>query len=292
MRMRSVLRSIALSALAASPALVLSACQDNVTTLPQAAAYEAGAPTPLACVPNLDGKIESAELAPAFGVAARYLVNPQGQSRTIDLQGRVDQGGARLWDYSTPFTDDRVATITAEKPDDKWFAASFPGAEFVAPVDLGARTVGIYARTNEEIRLLGLASADAAPAEGKTLMVYDPPVVLYKLPLVAGAKHTSVGTVKNVTFRGQPYAGRDTYEVSVDASGKLALPDINFTQVLRVRTTVTVEPIAGTKTVQRQVGFYFECFGEVARATSVQNEPAEDFSNVAELRRLGLGPAQ
>lgn len=285
--------SLALPTLAAVPVVfALAACQDNLTTLPQNNAYEAGAPAPLACVPNLDGKIESAELAPAFGVAARYLVNPQGQSRTIDLQGRVDPGGARLWDYSTPFTDDRVATITAEKPDAKWFAASFPGAEFVAPLDLAARTVGIYTRSDEELRLLGIASADAAPAEGKTLMVYDPPVVLYKLPLVAGASHTSVGTVKNATFRGQPYAGRDTYEVSVDASGKLALPDINFNQVLRVRTTVTVEPIAGTKTVQRQVGWLFECFGEVARATSVANEPAEDFSNVAELRRLGLGPAQ
>lgn len=269
--------------------LALVACSDNQTTLPQGQAYEAGAPAPLACVPNMDGKIDSNELAPAFDQPAHYLVNPAGQSRTIDIQGRVESSGVRLWDYSTPFTDDRIATITAQKPDAQWFASSFPGAEFVAPVDLGARTVGIYARSETEIRLMGLASADENPPEGKTLIVYDPPVTLYKLPLTVGSKHSSTGTSRNATFRGQPYAGRDTYDVSVDASGKLILPDITFTQVLRVRTFVTVEPIAGQKTTQRQVSWFYECFGEVARATSASNEPNEDFSNVAELRRLALG---
>lgn len=272
-----------------SPAL---GCSDNKTYAPQNAAYEAGAPAPLACVPNLDGKIDSNELAPAFDVAARFLVNPPGQSRTIDLLGRVEAGGARVWDYSTPFVDDRIASISAQKPDDKWYAGSFPGAEFVAPLDLASRNVGVYSRSEEEIRILGIASVDENPPEGKTLLVYDPPVVLYKLPLVPGSSHKSTGTTKNATLRGQPYAGRDTYDVKVDAAGKVILPDITFTQALRVRTLVTVEPIAGATTTQRQVSFFFECFGEVARATSVANEPAEDFSNVSELRRLGLGPAE
>lgn len=278
-------------ACAASAFALLLACGDNETHSAQNAAYEAGAPAPLACVPNLDGKIDANELSPAYGVAARYLVNPAGQSRTIDLQGRVESGGARVWDYSVPFTDDRIATVIAEKPDDKWYAGSFPGAEFVTPLDLGGRTVTIYARTADEIRILGLASAEANPAEGKTLLVYDPPVTIYKLPLVPGSTHKSTGTTKNATLRGQPYAGRDTYEVTVDAAGKVILPDITFTQALRVRTLVTIEPIAGATTTQRQVSFFFECFGEIARATSASNEPSVDFSNVTELRRLGLAPA-
>ena len=290
---RSSLASLASRAsLVVSLGLALVACGDNQTHPAQNAAYEAGAPAPLACVPNLDGKIDANELAPAYGVAARYLVNPSGQTRTIDLLGRVEAGGARVWDYSVPFVDDRIATVVAEKPDDKWYAGSFPGAEFVTPLDLSGRTVTVYARTANEIRILGIASAEANPAEGKTLLVYDPPVVLYKLPLIPGSTHKSTSTTKNATLRGQPYAGRDTYEVNVDAAGKVILPDITFSQALRVRTLVTIEPIAGTTTTQRQVSFFFECFGEVVRATSAANEPSADFSNVTELRRLGLAPAE
>lgn len=212
-----------------------------------------------------------------------------GTRREIALR-IVEASGQRVWDYSTPFTDDRIASVTARHIDDKWFAGSFPNAEFIAPLELAARNFTIYSRDENEIRILGIASADPDPPEGKTLLVYDPPIVLYKLPLVPGAKNTSTGTVRNGTLRGQPYAGRDTYETNVDAAGRLALPDITFTQVLRVKTFVTVEPIAGEKTTQRQVSFFFECFGEVVRATAPTNEPNEDFTVATELRRLGLAP--
>jgi hypothetical protein len=43
-------------------------------------------------------------------------------------------------------------------------------------------------------------------------------------------------------------------------------------------------------TTQRQVGFLFECLGEVTRATSKLNEPDENFTTASELRRLGLAP--
>jgi hypothetical protein len=38
--------------------------------------------------------------------------------------------------------------------------------------------------------------------------------------------------------------------------------------------------------VTRQTSFFFECFGEVARATSQPNETQDDFTTAAELRRL------
>jgi hypothetical protein len=44
----------------------------------------------------------------------------------------------------------------------------------------------------------------------------------------------------------------------------------------------------GIPTTRRQVGFLTECYGEVARATSENNEPTEDFTRAAELRRVGL----
>ena len=53
---------------------------------------------------------------------------------------------------------------------------------------------------------------------------------------------------------------------------------------------MTIAPSAGQTTIQRQVGFLFECLGEVARATSKLNETNDDFTTAAELRRLGLQP--
>ena len=44
----------------------------------------------------------------------------------------------------------------------------------------------------------------------------------------------------------------------------------------------------GASTSRRQVSFLFECFGEVARATSLPDETVVDFTTAAELRRLSL----
>jgi hypothetical protein len=96
--------------------------------------------------------------------------------------------------------------------------------------------------------------------------------------------------VKNATLRGLPYAGQDSYAISVDAAGELILPSITFTQALRVRTTVTATPAAGAAVTTKQVSFLFECFGEVARATSQTGETQDNFTTAAEVRRLGLLP--
>jgi hypothetical protein len=49
-----------------------------------------------------------------------------------------------------------------------------------------------------------------------------------------------------------------------------------------------VQPSAGASTVRRQTSFFFECFGEVARAVSRNGETQDDFTSALELRRLGL----
>jgi hypothetical protein len=51
---------------------------------------------------------------------------------------------------------------------------------------------------------------------------------------------------------------------------------------------VILQPAVGATVITRQTSFLFECFGEVARATSVQNEENEKFTTAAEVRRLGL----
>lgn len=280
------MRAAALASLAAAAL----ACGPNQTH-PTAShdPYVAGHETPLGCVPNLDGKIDAAEMPVVFGVAAHYLVSPAGQERTVDVVGRVDAQGHRLWDWSKFERTDALAPSGPGTLAGRWYAGSFPEGAFVAAVDAGGRVEGVYRKTDTALELLGVASAKADPVEGQTLLVYDTPIVLYRYPLQPGAAWISIGVVRiGSMLRGLPYAGQDTYAVKVDAAGHLALPDLEFTQALRVRMQITLAPAAGLAVTQRQVSFLNECFGEVARATSRYDEQSDDFTTAAEVRRLGL----
>ncbi len=271
--------------------IALVSCQENETPFPEKSPYAATAPAALPCVPNLDGKIEAKELAPQIGITATYLVSPAGKERTVDLSGRTSAAGKLVWQLGVDYADDQVARIAAQLLDGKWYAPSFAGFvenAFVAPIDAGGTTEGVYTYDDSGIYLHGVASATENPPEGKTLLVYSAPVRLYQFPLAPGAAWSSTAEVKNGTLRGLPYAGRDTYEMKVDAAGELGLPDFVLAQALRIRTFVRIVPAAGQETTQRQTSFVFECLGEVARATSRLNEPDEGFTTASELRRLGL----
>jgi hypothetical protein len=285
----STTATIATATLTFAAILCIAACGDNETH-PTHAAYDAGAPAPLACVPNLDGKIDSNEIQPAIGVPLSYLFSPAGKTRAVDVAGKQDMAGHLTWDFSIDLADDQVAKLAASAIDGKWYAASFPGSAFVVPFDGGDRVDGVYTYDATGYHLLGLASATENPQEGKTLYVYDAPVDIFRFPLSPGVAYTSIGNVKNATLRGLPYAGQDRYDVKVDGAGTLTLPSITFTQAMRVRTTLTAMPSAGAPVTTKQVSFLFECFGEVARATSQNNEPNDDFTTASEVRRLGLLP--
>lgn len=264
-------------------------CGDNQTNQ-EHADYEAGAPAPLACTPNLDGKIEAKELQATVGIPLSYLFSPQGKTRTVDLAGKPDAQGRLTWDFAVDYADDQVVHTQALPIKGKWYASSFPDSAFVVPSDGAARVEGVYVYDASGYHLLGLASFIETPPEGKTLYVYEAPVDIFRFPIAPGQTYTSVGTVKNATLRGLPYAGSDSYLINVDGAGTLSLPSITFSQALRVRTTLTVTPIAGMAVTTRQTSFLFECFGEVARATSANNEPNDNFTTASEVRRLGLLP--
>jgi hypothetical protein len=280
---RTSTRAVLASLLAA----VLS-CGENLTPAADRQLYDGGGEEPLECVPNLDGRIDADELQAAIGVPANYLVSPKGEERTVDLVGTVDGAGKRVWDWSANAPTDQLAVLTASALAGKWYAASFPGGQFVAALDAAGALEAVYVHDEQALWLLGYASAAEAPAEGRTLVVYQQPVALYRFPLQVGAQWVSVGTVQNATVYGLPYAGRDTYEMSVDAAGTLHLPDVTFSQALRTRAHITSEPAVGASVSRRQVSFLFECFGEVARAASRDNESAVDFTAAVEVRRLGL----
>lgn len=268
-------------------ALGLVACGENKTIPPERdPATDPDLPT-LTCVPNLDERIDALELKPTFGVPAHYVVNPPNEARTVDLAGTTGDDGNPIWDFAIDYADDQALAVEASTLEGKWYAQSFQDGAFVTPFDREDTLESIGLVRDDAFLLLGLASREENPAEGKTLVVYDPPIVVLQLPVEEGQSFVSSGQIVDGMIRGLPYAGRDTYEVSVDALGSIDLPQLTFEQVHRVRTKVTVEPTVGATVVRRQTSFFAECFGEVARVTSADGETNEDFTSAAELRRLG-----
>ncbi len=264
----------------------LSGCGENLTS-PDHGAYPSTTVAPLSCLPNLDGKIDSAELGVAFNVPIHYLVSPPGVERTVDLAGKKSEAGLS-WDLSVDYADDAAIVVAAADAQKRWYGKSFPAGAFATPLDPAGTTENVGRLDDKALWLLGVASAQENPKEGKTLLVYQPPIQVVQFPIQPGQSFVSTGSIANGTLRGLPYAGKDVYEVSVDASGEVVLPALTFTQALRVETHVTVQPAVGMATSRRQVSFFFECFGEVARAVSRAGESQANFSTAAELRRIGL----
>jgi hypothetical protein len=257
---------------ALAAAALAAACADNRTHLDADAG--AAPPNEFSCLPNLDGRITADELRPATGVEVAYLI---GEDRDVDLSGPD-------WDWTEDAAGETKRSFAAAPLAGHWFAADFPGGQLTAPLDTAGDSLAIYAQDDDALRLLGIASA----TPDQTLLAYDPPVALYRFPLADGDAWTESGQVGG-TLNGLPYRSEDTYEIEVDGTGALALPHLAFTQAHRVRTLVTIVPAAGGVTVtRRQVSFLFECFGEVARATSRDGETAEDFTFAAEVRRFSL----
>ena len=269
-----------LSLLAIAPA-----CQDNRTFIDRDGRYMNTDAQPT-CIPNLDGEVTRSELVPSFGTSLSFLVSPRGQPRTVDSTGIVDSG-KRIWDWSIDFAEDHTAVLSPEPAADLWFADQFPQGQFVLPQDAGGQLLAVYSLTDTALLLHGTASQHPSPPNGQTLLTYDSPIALYRLPLRSGQTWSSTANVTG-TAGGLPYAAHDTYDISDAELGELRLPSLRLTQVHRLNMKIGVTPAVGVPSSFLQVLFVFECFGEVARAISQPNETNVDFTTAVEVRRLGL----
>ncbi len=258
--------------------MLVAACGENQTPLPS------GLPPPLvACSPDLDGALVAAEVPLVLDVTVPYLVTA---AAPVDVVGQ-GSGDTRRWDWTAEGRGDLATEISATALDDQWYAPMFPGGQFVAAGTGGLD--GVYARDSAAVYLLGVASPTMEPLASRTLLVYDAPVAVLRFPLTEGDAWTETATITGGTLAGLPYNGVDSYAFAADASGELHLPYLRFTSALRLRTLVTSTPaIGGGATTRRQVSFWFECFGEIGRATSRANEPVADFTTAEELRRFAL----
>ena len=76
------------------PFVLLACAADNQTLPTEHASYDGGAAIPLSCLPNLDGVIDSEELAPTLGQDASFIVTPplpadSTQSTYVNTAGAV-----------------------------------------------------------------------------------------------------------------------------------------------------------------------------------------------------------
>jgi hypothetical protein len=254
--------------------ILLTACSVNMTPQPD--------PTPALpnCIPNRDGQITAEELPIALGATISYYA---GTNRAVNLTPTSD----KVFDLSVESPDDTVVALGPVQLAAQWYADQFPTGQFV--VDAGSGLDGIYHQDDRALWLDGTASQDPMPAAGKTLIRYADPVPLLRFPLTDGLAYSTTASI-SATIAGLPFVGMDQIDVDVSAGARLDVPYVEFSPVLRVRTHVTRTPSTGTPVVgKRTTLFMFECFGEVARAESKQDETAEDFTTAAYLRRFALG---
>jgi hypothetical protein len=165
----------------------------------------------------------------------------------------------------------------------QWYASQFPSGQFV--VDAGSGLDGIYHQDAQALWLDGTASqTDGA---NKTLIVYPTPLPVLRFPLAKGEAYTA-SVSYSATIDGLPFNGSDELDVDVPDTGRLDVPYVQFSPTLRVREKA-VRKTGATSITKRTTLFLFECFGEVARAESKQDETNADFTTAAYLRRFALG---
>ena len=267
-------------------ALCLVACGEN-RTFPGPTPFSPGEDPAFECLPNLDGVLEAGELPVQIGATVRYLANPVGVTRGVAVDGVVDPAGFRSWPLGDDFADDEILEVGPRPLSEMWFAPEFPEGDYVAPADRDGSILGVYHLDERALWLHGVASAERDPAEGRTLLPYDAPVPLFRLPIEAADRSILHGEISEGLLRGLAYRGTDTYEVEVFGAGRLDLPDWSFGQAWRVDQTVTVTPAIGEPVRRRITSWLFECFGEVARAEGALGSDAP-VTQAVDLRRLTL----
>jgi hypothetical protein len=266
-------------------ALLVGCAPLEVTTPP--ASPSDGAPL---CRANADGRIEESELPFVVGVEARVRI---GRDRAVDVSGRPGQGSARVWDLSRPDpADDTSATLVAESMTGKWFADRFPAAQFAGPLVPDNALLAPLVIDEDGVKLLGSASRDPDPPEGRTLLAYDTPVTLQPFPLTLGAHADTTTRATNGLLFGVPMALEDDYSVDVTAHGRVILPELILEDALRVTVRLRRVPLVGAAVQQVTHVFVNECLGEVARFVSppvpLTEELPDEFPIAKEVWRLAL----
>lgn len=244
--------------------------------------WDGGADAGTACVPNLDGVLERAEVVLGPGLSAAILQTYDGSgSIAVDLVGQGSSPN-RKWDFSAGSSSERVVWETIS-PAGTWWEASFPDATYAARYTRDPQysdQLAVVKVTSSEVQLLGVVSS----SPNVTLLTYSPPLTTMKLPLAVGDQW-DVTTRLSGTSMGVGVAFDDSYHYSVDARGRVKTPLAEF-PVIRLQAEQKRTFGMGTYATRRSFYFPAECFGIVAHVVSRWGESAEEFTQAEELWRL------
>jgi hypothetical protein len=206
----------------------------------------------------------------------------------ISTAGTPTTNGRREWDLSGALANDANVLVETLPLQGKWFAAQFPTATYATQLTQSSDLLGVFEAAPGSLSLRGIASPKD-DALTKTELTYDPPADFLEFPLVVGKTWSTTSTVTG-TLNGAVIAGAtqytEKYDAKVDAAGELVTPLGGF-EVLRVRVDLTQANVYGyVLRTTRTYAFVAECFGNVASIASKDNEPNEELTHAAEVRRI------
>lgn len=237
----------------------------------------------VSCRANNDGVLTRDEVVFAPGIEIRYRMNPRGTSATVNPRGQAQPDGTRVWDFSSDAGD--LVPLSLSLSSGQWYSPTFTDAQYAARIDPREPVVGLYRATSSSLDFLGLAGEQESSG---TRVRYSAAIPILRFPVMQGNAwmvdvQTTDGMVNNT-----PVASRDHYDITVDARGEVRLGVLTFRNALRVRLETTQRFPAGPGVHRIQYLWLVECYGEVARMTSMDNEVDPDFTQAVEYRHLGL----
>ncbi|MDQ3030963.1 MAG: hypothetical protein M3Y87_00980 [Myxococcota bacterium] len=230
------------------------------------------------CSANGDGTIERGEMPLRAGLHATFRV---AEGAVISTAGAAQADGTRRWDLSGALDGDADVRRDLRAIGSEWYATEFPGAGWTSRLSQREELLGVFEITEDELLLRGVVS----PEDGfsRTLLTYEPAVVVLRFPLREGESWTTTSTVSGQALGVASYF-TETYASEVDARGELTTPFGTF-EVLRVRTVLD-RLVGAFPTRVRTYAFASECFGTVATIASNDNEMQVEFTSAAEVSRL------
>ncbi len=231
------------------------------------------------CNPNHDGIISLDELPFAAGRMGKFRI---ATGATWNTAGVAATNGQRRWDLTGALSNDQDRDLALGAPAGMWWAADYPTATYATPLSSSSDLRGVFQLGSANLNLLGVVSPDGGTY--KTELAYDPPVQVLAIPMQAGSTWSSTSTVSGYA-QGVYGVYTEAYESHVDQVGTMVTPYGEF-PVLRVATALTRTSGFTTLATSRTYTWVAECFGPVATATSQNFESSNEFTDIAEVRRL------
>lgn len=225
------------------------------------------------CQPNHDGLLERGEYPSVSDLRVPFLY-----SENTSVQLTPNNG---VWDFSTAVNGEEVVYVETMDPTGFWFAESFPNSSYVTVLSHQNELYGIFTLSEDALTLDGVASFDEGWDE--TLLVYDPPAMLYQFPMQEGQSWSTESTVTG-TLNGVYSYHIEEQLMTVDNSGILSTTLGQF-PVLRVHSS-TLRTVGIFEYTSQNMSFVSECYGVVVTASSELDETQPEFDTAFELLRM------